>query len=263
MEQNLEQLIERLTSPNKYAKKHDIMGMEPNAFAAEFVQRCHKVRQEAAAALVEIGLPAVDAFVEQMKHDQQVVRVLSATSLGVIGDARAVDALIQALHDKDNLVRSSAAEALGEIGDARAVDALAPLLEDAEFAVRKAAADATGKITGTRPKVKGACFVATATMGSYDHPTVVFFRRFRDEFLGRQEWGRQFIDQYYKRSPAVAQVIANSPIMRRVTYWLFLKPCEVAIRTLWPRSNRGRAEQRSLGECVLPGRVKKENPDGR
>jgi HEAT repeat protein len=232
-EHNIEELIKKLTSPNEYAPQFDIIMMESSAFLKEFTRRCHKVRQDAAAALVEIGAPAVDALVDQLEHHQQVVRVLSATSLGVIGDVRAVDALIKALNDEDKIVRHSAAEALGKIGDTRAVDPLKPLLEDGEFEVRKAAADAIGKITGTRPKVKGACFIATATMGSYDHPTVLLFRIFRDEFLYKRIWGKHFINQYYRYSPPVAQLIENNLLMKKICYWIILKPCEVIIRTLW------------------------------
>ena len=238
MQQNVEQLIDRLTKPNSYAKKDDIMLMDTAAFAAEFVRRCHKVRQDAAAELVAIGLPAVDALIGQLESAEQVVRVLSATSLGAMRDVRAVAPLIKALNDTDHLVRSSAAEALGLLGDAHAVDPLKPLLEDGEFAVRKAAADATGKITGTRPKVKGACFIATATMGAYDHPTVLAFRMFRDEFLDTRVWGRQFIDLYYRHSPPVAKWIEGSPLMKKISYWLIVKPLEAIIGTLWGRRLR-------------------------
>ena len=88
--QNVEQLIDRLTKPNKYARKDDIIMMDTSAFAAEFVQRCHKVLQDAAAALVAIGSPAVDALVVQLESSEQVVRVLSSTSLGARRDWDAI-----------------------------------------------------------------------------------------------------------------------------------------------------------------------------
>jgi len=229
------ELIRKLTYPSRYTKKDDLIGrgMDISTLEKEFFKRLNNVRSDAAAELVKIGAPAVEALVEQLESQELLVRVYSASILGAIGDVRAVDALIKALNDKDKNVRSSAAEALGKIGDTRAVDPLKSLLEDGEFEVRKAAADAIGKITGTRPKVKGACFIATATMGSYDHPTVLLFRIFRDEFLYKRIWGKHFINQYYRYSPPVAQLIENNLLMKKICYWIILKPCEVIIRTLW------------------------------
>ncbi|NQT26179.1 HEAT repeat domain-containing protein [candidate division KSB1 bacterium] len=224
MEQNVKQLIEKLTKPNKYAKKHDIMMMETSAFAAEFIKRCNKVRQDAAAALVAIGPPAVDALMAQLKNDEQVVRVISATSLGVIGDANAVDALIKALNDNDNMVRSSAAGALGGIGDKRSVEPLTPLLEDNEYDVRKAAADAIGKITGSRPKVKGACFIATACYGSYNCIEVRRLCLFRDEVLRVSYFGRLFVNIYYRISPPFSNFLKRHQILRNLVKTIIIDP---------------------------------------
>jgi HEAT repeat protein len=240
----VENLIERLTKPNQYAQKDDIILMDTSQFMAEFTRRCHKVRQEAALALVEIGLPAVEALIGQLGSDAQVVRVLSATSLGAIRDARTVDPLIHVLGDKDGVVRTAAAEALGTIADQRAVEPLKPLLTDNEFAVRKAAADAIGKITGTRPKVKGACFVVTATMGSYDAPTVLAFRAFRDGYLEKRGWGRRFIEWYYHYSPALAGRIAGSSLLRALSWLTLVKPCELLIRVLWRHAKLDGAPER-------------------
>lgn len=58
------------------------------------------------------------------------------------------------------------------------------------------------------------CFIATATFGSYDHPKVVIFRRFRDSMLEPYFLGKICISLYYKISPFFAQIIIKYPLIR-------------------------------------------------
>ena len=133
--------------------------------------------EQAAAALVAIGMPArepllrslsnpvwvtrrnaawalgagdaseaVPALVEALKDTDAGVREQVAWALGAIGDKRAVDGLIGALKDQAAPVRKQAAWALGAIGDKRAVTALMASLKDGDAGVRKQAAWALGAI---------------------------------------------------------------------------------------------------------------------
>ena len=54
----------------------------------------------------------------------------------------------------------------------------------------------------------GGCYIATAVYGSYDAPSVMVLRRYRDETLARSVRGRSFIRAYYAVSPALARRIA-------------------------------------------------------
>ena len=47
----------------------------------------------------------------------------------------------------------------------------------------------------------GGCYIATAVYGSYDCPEVWTLRRFRDEVLAKNCFGRAFIRFYYALSP--------------------------------------------------------------
>ncbi len=58
--------------------------------------------------------------------------------------------------------------------------------------------------------VDEACYVATMTYGSYDHPKVMVLRNFRDEFLAERKWGKQFIRWYYRHSPSFVKVYQNN-----------------------------------------------------
>lgn len=51
----------------------------------------------------------------------------------------------------------------------------------------------------------GGCYIATAVYGSYDCPEVWTLRRFRDNFLSSNWYGRTFIKIYYKVSPLLVR----------------------------------------------------------
>ncbi|MFB0544704.1 MAG: HEAT repeat domain-containing protein, partial [Asgard group archaeon] len=59
---------------------------------------------------------------------------------------RVVEPLIEALKDEDNVVRMVAASTLSKIGDTRSIEALTQALKDEDEEVRKAAKKALEKI---------------------------------------------------------------------------------------------------------------------
>jgi len=62
-----------------------------------------------------------------------------------------------------------------------------------------------------------ACFIATAAYGSPWHEGVLSLRRFRDQYLFQSKMGRILVLTYYKYSPAIAQKIRDSEMLRMVT----------------------------------------------
>ncbi len=65
------------------------------------------------------------------------------------------------------------------------------------------------KVTDTIQNVDE-CFIATAAYGSKFQPAVVLLRQFRDQYLLTNALGTAFVKLYYKHSPPMAFVIANS-----------------------------------------------------
>lgn len=61
-----------------------------------------------------------------------------------------------------------------------------------------------------------ACFVLTACYGSYDAPTVLAFRQFRDNHLSQYKLGRRFISWYYTHGPKWANAIDNKPRVKAI-----------------------------------------------
>ena len=77
---------------------------------------------------------------------------------------------------------------------------------------------------------KGGCFIATATMGDYNHPVVMQLREFRDQYLLERYWGKKFIKYYYKFGPYPAKVISNSNFLKKVSYIFIVKPLYFVVR---------------------------------
>lgn len=81
------------------------------------------------------------------------------------------------------------------------------------------------------------CFIATATMGDYNNPTVIQLRHFRDNYLAKKDWGRSFIDSYCKYSPYIAILISKSTFLKSVSYILLIKPLKHITKWLLKKEN--------------------------
>jgi hypothetical protein len=76
------------------------------------------------------------------------------------------------------------------------------------------------------------CFIATATMGSYNHPVVVDLRIFRDQWLQKRNWGKYFIQWYYIYGAKAAMIIGKSNILRKVSLFTIIKPLHFIIKRI-------------------------------
>ncbi|WP_431676394.1 M14 family zinc carboxypeptidase [Kitasatospora sp. KL5] len=92
------------------------------------------------------------------------------------------------------------------------------------------------------------CLVATATMGTPDHPDVVTLRRFRDAWLGPR-----FDRCYYRVSPPVARYLLAHPWARAAVRHGLVGPAAALLRT-FPESAT-RAPGRTPPERTAAGRT--------
>ena len=74
------------------------------------------------------------------------------------------------------------------------------------------------------------CFIATACYGSADCVEVREFRRFRDEILVSNWWGRKIVGLYYRFSPPIAAILRRKSILRAFVRRYFLMPIFKLIR---------------------------------
>lgn len=78
----------------------------------------------------------------------------------------------------------------------------------------------------------GKCFIATATMGSYDHPIVLELRFFRDNWILEKTWGEDFVKWYYYYGSKVAKVVEKSFLLKKISYILIVRPLVYLSRIL-------------------------------
>lgn len=60
-----------------------------------------------------------------------------------------------------------------------------------------------------RRMAKSGCYIATSVYGSYDCPEVWTLRRFRDNTLATNLFGRLFIKEYYFISPTLVKLFGK------------------------------------------------------
>jgi hypothetical protein len=83
-----------------------------------------------------------------------------------------------------------------------------------------------------KPPKSGGCFVATATMGDLNHPTVVLLQQFRDNWLLKCRGGQLLTRWYYLVGPYAAGLIRRSRILRFVVAAAVVRPCACIARVL-------------------------------
>lgn len=77
------------------------------------------------------------------------------------------------------------------------------------------------------------CFISTVAFGSDMAPEVAVFRKFRNEFLLDNYFGKKFVKYYYKYSPAIAGLISESEFLKaaaRAFLYPFLGFSYIALR---------------------------------
>lgn len=88
----------------------------------------------------------------------------------------------------------------------------------------------TGAAGGNTSNQGGFCFIATATMGNYQHPSVVILSQFRDEFLLTKIWGKKFVQNYYRYSPPLAKIIEKKNWLKTLSYHIIVQPLVTIVK---------------------------------
>jgi len=110
---------------------------------ATFYDDEQAVHQAAVKALKPFDeLLTVEAFVQAISGQDEVVRQKAAEILGEQDDEHVLGPLFRLLNDEAEKVRAAAAKSLGQLGYAQAVEPLLEALNDQAVTVRRAAAEA-------------------------------------------------------------------------------------------------------------------------
>jgi hypothetical protein len=73
-------------------------------------------------------------------------------------------------------------------------------------------------------KKSSCCFVITATMENRNHPYVLSLQEFRESWLLKRGYGRQFNRYYMIFGPSLANIIRNRRILRALSLHLIVRP---------------------------------------
>lgn len=83
-----------------------------------------------------------------------------------------------------------------------------------------------GEVVGLLPEDFN-CFIATAAYGTGFAQNIFTLRKFRNQILLKNSWGKKFVHAYYKLGPSAAKFISDKPILRAIArgviypFWVF------------------------------------------
>ena len=77
------------------------------------------------------------------------------------------------------------------------------------------------------------CFIATATLGDYNHPVVLDLRKFRDDYLLKNIIGKIFVKIYYNLSPSLSKFISKYKLLRILSLNLLITPLHRLIKKIF------------------------------
>jgi len=104
-------------------------------------------------------------------------------------------------------------------------------------------------------KQKSSCFIATAATGNINHPYCDILRDFRDQVLCPNKLGSVFIEKYYRYGPYLAKIIGRSKILKRLAFYLVVKPAALFSQNILRQNDFTFAGDKSLtkeGHVSIP-----------
>ena len=163
--------------------------------------------------LVEKSIPYINRMKEKLgSSDDLYIKVTSAVV------SSAVNAIVEIINMKQELaigntnelkpIISAAISAMGIIGNI-----------DMDTMTRQYYNSNSSTLVSMNrrlnPSDDGACYIATMAYGDYEHPQVQILRHFRDLYLAQRNWGKWFINTYYKYSPKLVERLKNHTLINK------------------------------------------------
>ena len=88
------------------------------------------------------------------------------------------------------------------------------------------------RIRQTSTNQNSGCFIATATLGNYDHSLVLELRQFRDEWILTKTWGEGFVQWYYRYGAIAAKFIEKSTLLKSISFFFIVFPLVLLSRVV-------------------------------
>lgn len=168
------------------------------------------------------GIPGLSGVETESSYDYHLPRLLRAAE----SPATLNDYLLPLSGNSEYRLPRRYEDAIAELQSFNAD----PINEWARLASRVPDPTAGRSSSSRESKPQGGCYIATAVYGSYDHPSVLVLRRFRDQHLVRTTAGRAFVRMYYRVSPGIA--------VRMRDTWTLNRIVRVALDAMVSRINR-------------------------
>ena len=172
---------------------------------------CHSISD--VQGLVEKSIPYINRMEEKLGSSNDLyIKVTSAVV------SAAVNAIVEIINMKQELaignadglkpVISAAISAMGIIGNIN-MDTITRQYYNSNNSTL------VSMNRRLNPSDDGACYIATMAYGDYEHPQVQILRHFRDLYLAQRNWGKWFINTYYKYSPKLVEKLKNHTLINK------------------------------------------------
>lgn len=172
---------------------------------------CHSISD--VQGLVEKSIPYINRMEEKLGSSNDLyIKVTSAVV------SAAVNAIVEIINMKQELaignadglkpVISAAISAMGIIGNIN-MDTITRQYYNSNNSTL------VSMNRRLNPSDDGACYIATMAYGDYEHPQVLILRHFRDLYLAQRNWGKWFINTYYKYSPKLVEKLKNHTLINK------------------------------------------------
>lgn len=163
--------------------------------------------------LVEKSIPYINRMKEKLgSSDDLYIKVTSAVV------SSAVNAIVEIINMKQELAIGNANELKPIISAAISAMGIIGNIDVDTMTRQYYNSNSSTLISMNRrlnPSDDGACYIATMAYGDYEHPQVQILRHFRDLYLAQRNWGKWFINTYYKYSPKLVEKLKNHTLINK------------------------------------------------